>query len=234
MHHRMWPCGLVAGAAIAAGAQGAVMIDDFNSYQSVSADQNVFMNATTMPTLGAIGGERELEAMYGGGSNTVNLVANADNNSILNYNTGAGTIGMGVVIWDGVNGPGVFDATGLGGVDLTEGGSAVGLVVNVGFDDLPASLDFIIYTNAGNYSRGSIPLAGGIFDQQFQLPFASFITQAGAGADFSNVGAIVLNINSTFQGVDLQMEFLGTYVPAPGSVALMGAAGLFGIRRRRA
>ena len=233
MKYKTWLYGLALGA-MGSAAQGAILIDDFNAFQSVTANQGMMIDSSALATVGALGGERELKAMHGAGSTDVSLVSDAGGSSILNYSTGAGTIGMGVVTWDGVNGTGVFDPTGLGGVDLTDGGAALGIVVNVEFDDLPGSLDFIVYTDAGNSSMGSLALPGGIFTNQLLfLPFNAFASKNGSGADFTDVGAIVMNINTNLESIDIQMEFIQADVPEPGALALVGFTGLLGFRRRR-
>lgn len=233
MLNKIWLSIGVAGV-FASAAHGAILIDDFDAYQAVTATSATPSQSSALSDSGVIGMERELNAMHTSGSNDVMLISDAGGSSILNYSTGAGTLGMGTVTWDGVDTLGVLDPTGLGGVDLTDGGQALGLVIQVHSDDSPASLDFTIYTDGGNYSFGSLPLPGLIFsDQLFFLPFTDFTPQAGSGADLTNVGAIVMKISTQYPATDLQMEFIQADVPEPGAFALLGMAGLVGFRRRR-
>lgn len=54
----------------------------------------------------------------------------------------------------------------------------------------------MIYTNAGNYSQATVavPNTGGASTSLVYVPFNSFTIGAGSGANFSNVGAMVMKI----------------------------------------
>ena len=70
--------------------------------------------------------------------------------------------------------------------------------------------------------------------------FASFSTISGTGADFTNVGAIELEIQGKFPATDLQLDFIKsgtTVIPEPSTVVLTGLGLLAFVlyrRRRRA
>ena len=122
--------------------------------------------------------------------------------------------------------------------------------------DLGFDFTLEIFTSATQWS--SISLTAAAASQNFpgtldtNIPLAAFldcsnvipfpVTRCGSGGavDFSNVGAFQLIINSTGQqvDVDLRLNSIGTAIPEPGSLALvglglLGAAGV-GMRRRRA
>jgi hypothetical protein len=82
----------------------------------------------------------------------------------------------------------------------------------VKFDDLPITLTFKIYSNATNWSYKSVRLPGGIQTPDHVdlfLPFSQFIHGGGTGANFSNVGAVVLDINGTNPaGADLALDLI--------------------------
>ena len=132
-----------------------------------------------------------------------------------------------------------MNPTGLGGADLTDSGALNSIGLGVVFDDLPANIEMIVYTDAGNYSSAALPLPGGILGSTlFNIPFASFIPLVGS-ADFSNVGAVSMYIDATIApGTDIQIHFVDTEVPGvpePTTMILMGLGliGIYGASRKR-
>jgi hypothetical protein len=227
--------GTMASGLLAAAANG-VIIDTFDISQSAVATMGGGDQANTAAGASILGGERELfsDHMMGGGS--ISAVSNAAADGLLSFSSDAGTFGMGKIVWDGNdNNTGVFNPTGLGGVDFTEGGSHDRLVIRVYSADLPAELRFTFYTDAGNTSEASLMIPGGIFAPggDVELPYASFTTMAGAGADWTNIGAIRMEILPSGPDTDLRIDFLQTATPAPGALAIAGFAGMLGARRRR-
>ena len=205
-----------------------LMIDSFDTTQSLLADSTNQDVTSSVSTAGSdiIGGTRDAAALYDSGPSTISLVANEGGSSVLNYNGSAGTSGSAWCIWDGDSDPDVFSPTGLGSEDLTLAGVLDRIAIMVDFDDLPVDLIFKVYTDASNWSQATLRLPGGIHDQgdpptQFNVPFSSFVTQAGTGADFTNVGAISLDISELIQGTNLQVDFIKAVVPEPVSIILL-------------
>ena len=58
-------------------------------------------------------------------------------------------------------------------------------------------LTFTVYTDAGNASVAGLVLPAIASPTDIDVPFASFLTAAGTGADFANVGAIMLAVRGT-------------------------------------
>ena len=145
--------------------------------------------------------------------------------------------------------------TGTGGLFFGNpaGGFFEVLVIS---SDLGYDFTLEIFTSATQWS--SISLTGALSPQNFpgtldtNIPLAAFldctnaipfpVTRCGSAGsvDFSNVGAFQLIVNSTGKqlDVDLRLNSIGTSIPEPGSLALVGL-GLLGVagaglRRRRA
>jgi PEP-CTERM motif len=148
-----------------------------------------------------------------------------------------------------------INETGTGGLFFGDplGGFFEILVVS---SDLGFEFTLEIFTSDTQWS--SISLTAAALSQNFpgtldtNIPLAAFldcsnvipfpVTRCGSGGavDFNNVGAFQFIINSTGQevDVDLRLNSIGTAIPEPGSLALvglglLGAAGV-GMRRRRA
>lgn len=227
--------GAIATGLAAATANASILIDSFETTQTCLANSASPNVSNTVNGAGIIGSEREMFADWIMGANDVQEIANSSNDGYLNFNLGADTAGMGKIVWDGPdNNTGVFDPTGLGGVDLTDGGVDSQLTVRIVFDDLPISLRFRVYSDAANYSEYYLMAPGGIFGAiDVPIPYASFNVAGGAGADFTNVGAIELGLFPDMAATDVQIDFIQTDVPSPAPLALAGLAGLAGAKRRR-
>ncbi|MFW6074363.1 MAG: OmpL47-type beta-barrel domain-containing protein [Chloroflexota bacterium] len=100
----------------------------------------------------------------------------------------------GQVQWDGPDDDGeTLDPTGLGGVDLTDGGLNDTLYIyvlenNSGIDELTTT----VYTDGSNASTFTLDLPSftGLSSQGFVMPMSDFVASEGTGADFTDVGAI--------------------------------------------
>lgn len=144
-----------------------------------------------------LGGERDLRITL--------LQAGIGRNSVsAGVSGGAYTYGQepfvkaaGAIQWDGPDDSAVLDPTGLGGYDLTEGGTRDGIYVRVLFADVPIDLHLDIYKDANNASTQVFSIPGGITSPiEIVFPFSSFQTMLGSGANFENAGAIELTMES--------------------------------------
>lgn len=111
--------------------------------------------------------------------------------------------------WDGMDGAAdTLDATGLGGIDLTLSDDP--LVPNGAFElfvdpDQDSEITIQVYTDAGNMSEFSFQPVEDV-GAVYQQPYASFSPVLGGGADFSNVGAIVMCIESLEEDLDVLLQ----------------------------
>ena len=105
--------------------------------------------------------------------------------------------------------------SGLGGLDLTEGGANVALRLIIGADQNNGIATMTVYTDAANYSRAAVPIPNtvtGAADAKIYIRLQDFVTAAGNGADFTNVGAVQLEIEGV-AAVDGQIDDLGMIGP---------------------
>ncbi|NNF15623.1 MAG: hypothetical protein HKN70_02695 [Gammaproteobacteria bacterium] len=216
----------VAPALLAAN----LIIDDFSTNQgplNVSPALGPLTDSSSASGAGILGGSRDLVLSTDSGSSVFSSsaqvaggVAQLADNSQFSSDL--------LFQWDGADNAALaLDTTGLAGIDLTTGSNnafELGLV----FDDLPATLQFNVYSTDGSASTVTFPGTGLIFtDLSILVPFASFT----GGADFTDVGAIELLISSPTNGLDISFDFLQTNVapvPVPSAVFFMGSA-LFGL-----
>ncbi len=210
--------------------RGATDIDEFTTIQiatdiETTGSPVVTIESDTRSAPEAIGGERDLFVDWtGGGSGEVSLKVNPFGKDVLQFDTSASARGDRVIVWDGQDGdPYTVDYTGLN-TDLTEGGDLTGLQLLVWADHGGGEVEIRIYSDESNFSVATALIpettsGDGSDVSPVDLLFAPdgsgrdiFLPVGGAGADFTNVGAIALEIFDTAGtvSVDGQMEYLGT------------------------
>lgn len=172
----------------------------------------------------ALGGQRDftVELLTGNAFDSVEMEAHS---GVLDVNPGFSSTGRYVATWDGTdsNGNGL-NATGLSGVDLTEVGGQTGVglgfcLTDVQFDQPNGIIRIRVYSDATNFSIATISSIPAFSSQDFFIPFSGssngigFAVGGGTGADFTNVGAVQLEIESTVQAMDGQLSQFGVVAP---------------------
>lgn len=165
-------------------------------------------NSNSFLIASVLGGERDMIVTHTTGGGDVEFRVDSNNRNVLDVSQVSATAGRGQLQWDGIDGSASLDTTGLGGVDLTDGGTNDGFQLGVGFSDGAFDLVILVYTGT-NYSSYTLNLAAPIDlpGQTFFIPFSDFIVVGGTGADFTSTGAVVLDIEPQGLGVDLAIDF---------------------------
>jgi hypothetical protein len=222
-------------------ARADVIIDDFDTYQSITVAGPPAGPASTFAsqlTLEALGGERDVMlARTSSNSGAVAVDISGSVVSQLSYASAPFTTGGLLLVYDGVDGSATLNYTGLGGLDLTQSGVNTGILLR-SVSDLGSSLTFTIYTDATRFSTATLPI---LADPSFTFadyftPFLSFTALGvNGGANFANVGAITLELDGSTAGTDVSLETIAaapTPVPEPAGAFLIACAGLSLILRR--
>ena len=194
---------LIIVSAAAAAGQLQTTIDTFDgATQTAFDDTNDGVAVTSFQAAPeAIGGERDLIVNKTSVNGAVQI--NVDSPllpNLLTFDSISTGNGDRRVVWDGVDGAAAINDNGLS-ADLTSAGSATGLSLDIGADLAGGAAIVRIYSDDGGagatrFSSATIPIpntGGGTTMTEF-VPFSSFITGGGGGADFTNVGAIELDI----------------------------------------
>jgi hypothetical protein len=209
------------------GRAGALMIDEFSTDQTVLWLGGPGSTGSQVSGAEILGGERDME---------VTLVSNigvvmAASGGTLNYAHAFNSEATGLIVWDGPDGAATLDPTGLGGVDFTAGGEDK-IVIPLLLSNLAAPITLTAYTDGANYSTAMLSLPGNVPPQtRLSVFFTDFSAAAGAGADFTNIGAFSLYIDgSSTPGLVAGFESL---VPEPSTATLLlfGILGIVTIRR---
>ena len=196
--------------AQAAGTAGTT-IDAFTTSQILTA--NVIGSPVTdvQTAAEAIGGQREMFSNLTAGA-SIDLISNAATPGILEFNTSATGAGTRIITYDGTGEADAtaVDGTGLGGIDLTNGGTNLAFRFIAGADQNGGNLIVRVYSTATDFSQLSVPIdnTGGAATATLIARFANFVTAGGGGADFTDVNAI--QIEFSVAAADGQLDLIET------------------------
>jgi len=186
--------------------------------QGVSASSSgSLIGSSSVSTMEVIGGERDLTVELTSATGGVSLNVNAFNLELLEFNSSTTGGGRGAIVWDGPDGDALtLDPTGLGGIDLTDGGVSEGFLLTAGVDQNGVTVTVRAYTDATSFSEGTwaVTNTGGMSIDSLFIDFAGF-SQGGtatAPADFATVGAIELLIDGVV-AADGQFSLFSTLGP---------------------
>ncbi len=191
----------VATLGVLAGPAEATVVDDFAVAQAPLTDPPG--SPDTSSVAAGLGAARDLfvDRVAGGGSVSAEVAMGALDIDITD--DAPDTRGEVVASWDGADGDPALDPIGLGGLDLTVDGGTV----QTGFDlDLISAVTGVevtieVFTDAANASRIDLVLIS--TQTSYVLGYDDFVASLGVGADFSNVGAIVMTIRATEKAVSV-------------------------------
>lgn len=228
--------------AAAGAARAGLMIDSFNTGEQSLEVRATSPNATSFVwgLLGSevIGGSREVTLEWVAGTNRTFADVNLDANGRLDFAQGPNAEARLTILWDGDELGGAGNLAYALGADLTADG-ATGFVANVVSIDLPIRVHVEVFTDANNGSVFEGTWSAGQVGAQY-LPFNhpdwSVAPGATGPADFTQVGQIRLILDGDgFADADVAIDYVATGVPEPSSLALaiLGAAMLVAVRRRR-
>ncbi len=226
---------------IGSGGTTGTVIDDFNVQSGPTVDDNTFgFTEVNHSNVDAVGGERDFLAEVTSGVSPQDNASLFAGNGILSVASSFDATARFVVTWDGTDAPNLgVNHQGLGNLDLTEingvTGSATGICLhNVRVDHSHAVVRFRVYTAANQFSEAVITDFVPFVAQDVFIPFSgtsngiSFTNsglngQAGP-ADFTDVGAISLEISSDELALDGRLELINAVGPVTGVVDIVNAA----------
>ncbi len=210
-----------------APGRAQIVVDDFSTNQaslSLTYPPAGTSASSSASGAGILGGERDMQVNLTAGVIAGNTMSAVVSSGFFSYSQDATISGNGVLQWDGADSSPTLNPTGLGGIDLTAGGTQDAFDLSLFFDDLPVNMTFTVFTDAGNASTFTLAAPGLVFSAtRFVIPFASFTTSLGTGANFANVGAVTLSLGSAVSAPDVVIDFLRTTatIQATKTVAIL-------------
>ncbi len=186
-------------------------IDGFTTRQTVTSPLPVGTTIVSAQTAAeALGGERDMSVTLTAGQ-TGDFVTLEAGSGLLSINAGFNATGRYTVTWDGTdNNASSLNPIGLRsggtGVDLTAGGTNSYIELAGAGEKAGGTARIRVYTDATNFSQATMTL-GVNSVQSVLLALASDFTPAGgSGANFANVGAVELQIDTTTVALDGQLS----------------------------
>ena len=193
-------------------------VDGFTTFQYVEATPPLpSSDPSALVDSSVLGGERDLYVELTEGISPITSVGLASGGGLLWLSSDPTVTGNATIVWDGVDGDGqTVNPTGLGGIDLTQynGNTMTGISLTSGADHPDAQITLRVYSDANNWSEFTtiVPESvGGAATGEAVFLFDNPVATSGTGADFTNVGALVLNFNgvSALDGQVSVIELVG-------------------------
>lgn len=266
--NKKWKLGVGASLLAASFGAQAGIVDLFTTEQLLAKDftngtiteaDSIYSQAGSGADSTILGGYRDLWVtnLSGGVNNVAGSSINVTSGNLF-FSSDSSATGVGEIQWDGddsaIGADPIYDVnfTGLGGIDLTQGGSLNAFELTTIFSDQNWVFEITMYTDATNWTKVSLDASSvgpGNSPAISYIPFSAFtndalcgtygadtgvnqITCSGTGADASNLGALVARINagdpnapggSVAPTIAVDLQLDSVRtVPEPGVLALMG------------
>ncbi len=208
---------LITISALEAQGTAGTTIDDFSAANpSVTAAFPPVGNISfaSAASASSLGGERDLLVELTSASGAGDQVTLSAIGGALTWDASLLAQGRYVDVWDGADGDASATAfAGLGSIDLTAGGANTFRML-LGTDHAGATARLRVYTDATNWSEQTITSPNSP-SSELLFKIADFTTGGGAAgpATFSTVGAIEMQVDTSVDGTDGQVTFLGMLGP---------------------
>jgi hypothetical protein len=200
---------LAVQPANVARAAAPVLIDHFEQIQTSTINSVGVSPISALQVLDGtvLGGWRQLrtEITDTGGSGSLTL-STGTIVSRLSHSTDTGVYGISTITYDGTDGSGGLQPSGLGTVDLTNNGQDNALILELNTDDIQANISIRLYqsnsttcsiatiTTPGNMSSNAMPRALVYRFSDFAIDTGNSCTSAPSAG---SVGAIQILIDTT-------------------------------------
>jgi len=202
----------------------ALVIDTCTTAQQLSLwgpppGPDVTSGGVSGPSSGLLGGSREVRLeRTSGNAGPVELDVGTAIADTCTYASGSFTTGTAVLSYDGPDGSALVTPDGLGGIDLTAGGTQTGIRL-FATSDRGAVVTVTLHSGVGACGQASVsvPADPTFTIGAYDLLFAGFTTAAGCAnpANPASVGAITVHIDGATPAVDLAIDLIETFAAPP-------------------
>ncbi|MCC6354921.1 MAG: hypothetical protein IT577_13615 [Verrucomicrobiae bacterium] len=201
------------GMTLAAASQGQGTIDSFDTWQYIEVPYTPFAtNWNSQAAAEALGGDRDLRVhRVGGAMDSLFGDVGLTFPNAVSLSCGPGVTGSLHLTYDGADNSDDVDHTGLGGIDLTSGGT-YNAIKFATTSDLGAKVTVTVYQDATRYSVATVSVAA---DPSFTfvdtvIGMTQFVAAGpDGGADFTQVGAVEFEIGDGPESSDISVRIIG-------------------------
>jgi hypothetical protein len=188
-------------------------IDNFSTTaQSISVSTATPTVSNSAAATEAIGGERDVSASFTSGTGSLDIQIDNLNSNLFSFASGLDVIGTATLQYDGADNSPALNGTGLGGVNLSSGNSAAGIVIATRGDSPGATVVLRLYSSAANFSTTTVNIPDQALVEEFFVPFSAFTVGGGTGANFTSIGAIEAIINGVIE-LDARVAIVESVIP---------------------
>ncbi len=203
-------------AADAAGTAGTV-IDDFGDSPAAEVESTSGTVGTVADHAGSLGGERDMIVTLKSGTTSPSVKLTSTGNQLI-FDSSFDAQGLFNVIYDGDDDDATtLDPEGLAPTDLTQAGANAAIKIRAQADLAGATVRLRVYTDADHFSESAaVVIPEGNVPEDIVFHFATSFTGAtgtGGPADFTDVGAIDLLVETNTDGTDGLVTLLGAFAP---------------------
>ena len=201
-----------------------ILIDDFSVDQRViDVPTGNIPTSSEVEDAGIFGGARDLSVSTDNGATDATELRVLD--GIVGFSNIAGESGIGAITYDGIDGDGAgVDLDGLGGIDLTFNGRAIGFQ----YDVLSADNDLEVIVNIWDTDENLSQIFFTVPEDFANLTFTGSFDNAIGDADLTSVGAFQFiatggeNLDATIRSISVSI------IPLPATGAMLLGALLMG------
>jgi uncharacterized repeat protein (TIGR01451 family) len=182
-----------------------VQIDSFGDSVEVSFNAtpgNLVETQFQSGLTGTVGGERDVRLTNTNSTGQASFFIGAASGEV-SLGTASGATTTALIQYDGADGSITLDNNGLNGASLG-GGAATdplapggGLLLNYQADLAGAGLQITVHSGVNSSSTAVITFPVSATSTELFVPFSSFTTTTGSGANFNSVGAIEATLSQT-------------------------------------
>ena len=201
-------------AGDAAGTPGTV-IDDFADVPDAVVTSTAGTESQHFDHIAALGGERDMTVTLKSGTTAPQVSLTSAGNQLV-FDSSIDAQGLFNVVYDGDDNDTSLppSVTTMPSQDLTESGVNSSIKIRAEADHAGATVRMRVYTTAADFSESVVfTIPDNTGQEDFVFHFSEFTDAGGTGADFADVRAIEVVIETNTDATDGLVTLLGAFAP---------------------
>jgi uncharacterized repeat protein (TIGR01451 family) len=199
----------------AEGIPGITVIDDFADDPEAEVTSTSGTQSNHFDHLNALGDERDMTVTLKSGTTAPSVSLTSAGNQLV-FDSSIDAQGVFNVVYDGDDDDTTLppSVTTMPSQDLTDGGLNTSIKIEAQADHAGATVRLRVYTSATNFSDSALfTIPDNTGPEDFVFHFSQFTDAGGTGADFEDVRALELVIETNTDATDGLVTLLGAFSP---------------------